>query len=74
MQGLAKSMVQPEQSEEITLDQIIQMLMQGVDPDAIVEMGVNPQLIVEAITILEQKLAAEAQPEQGLAAVSTASM
>jgi hypothetical protein len=78
MEGLAQQMAQPaagQQPEGMpTIEQIIQMLMQGVDPEEMIQMGIPPELIMQAIEILEQQMAAQAQPEQGLAAKTVGGM
>lgn len=74
MQGLAQAMAQPQGADVVTIEQVIQMLMQNVDPDQIVEMGVDPRMVVEAINIVEQKLTAQEEPVQGLAATSVQNM
>lgn len=76
-QGLAQQMAQPAAPQEQglpTVEQIIQMLMQGVDPEELVKQGIPPELIMQAIQVLEQQMAAQAAPEQGLAAQTAGGM
>lgn len=65
----------------LSVEEIAALLMQGIDPQELVDQGVPPELIMEAIALLEQQMAAQsAQPslpaqqapveEQGLAAQS----
>lgn len=78
MEGLAQQMAQPAMQQPQqgmpTVEEIIQLLMEGMDPQQMVEMGVPPELIMQAIEILEQQLAAQAAPEQGLAAQTAGGM
>jgi hypothetical protein len=80
MEGLAQSMAsnapQPQQGGMPTIEQIAELLLSGVDPEDLVEQGVPPELIMQAIELIEQQMAAEqggqpvqAQPSapQGLA-------
>jgi len=62
---------QPQQGMP-TVEQIIELLMQGVDPEELVQQGVPPELIMEAIAIIEQQMAGQQQqapidPNAGLA-------
>lgn len=49
-----------------TVEEIIALLMQGADPEELVKMGVPPELIMQAIQIIQQQMgqqqAAEPQP------------
>jgi phage tail tape-measure protein len=80
MQGLAQEMAQPAMQQAPTQDgmptveEIIEALLQGADPEEMIKMGVPPELIMQAIEILEQQMAAQAQPEQGLAAKTVGGM
>lgn len=77
MEGLAQSMVQPAPQKGMpTIEQIIQMLMQGVDPEELVAQGVPPELIMQAIQVIEQQMAAQQTPaeQQGLASKSVMGM
>lgn len=79
MEGLAQQMAQPampqEQTQEVAImEKIIQLLMEGMDPEEIVKMGVPPEIVMEAITLMEQQMAAQQSPEQGLAARSVGGM
>jgi hypothetical protein len=79
MEGLAQQMAQPavpqEQTQEVAIMQkIIQLLMEGMDPEEIVKMGVPPEIVMEAIAMMEQQMAAQQSPDQGLAAQSAGGM
>lgn len=78
MEGLASSMAQPQQAAPqdamAMVEQVIQMLMQGVDPEELVAQGVPPEVIMQAIQIIEQQMAAQQAPDQGLAAQSAQGM
>ena len=58
MAGLAESMVQqaPQQGagQLPSVDEVIQMLMQGVPPEELEASGIPPELIMQAIQIIEQ--------------------
>jgi len=82
MEGLASSMTQstepqmaqqtqaPQQDAEMQmLQQIVELLMEGVDPEELVKQGVPPELIMQAIEIIEQQMMdqeqqASARPQQ----------
>jgi hypothetical protein len=56
-----------------TVEEVIVLLMQGRTPEELVQMGVPPEMIMQAIEILEQQMAAQPQggggmPQQGPAA------
>lgn len=73
MEGLAQQMVQQPAGDPgagVTVEQVIQMLMQGIDPEELVKQGIPPELIMQAIQVIEQQMAAQQAPEQGLAAQS----
>ena len=76
MEGLAQQMTQPagNPTAGVSVEQVIQMLMQGVDPEELVRQGIAPELIMQAIQVIEQQMAAQQAPEQGLAAQSVAGM
>ena len=63
--GLAQSMAgapaqAPQQQSGLpTVEEVIELLMQGVDPEKLVQQGVPPELIMQAIEIIEQQMAAE---------------
>ena len=78
MEGLASSMAQPQQPQQApgagggqmpTVEEIIALLMEGIPPEELEKMGVPPEMIMEAIAILEQQMAAQqqapTQPQQG---------
>lgn len=46
-----------------TVEEIIALLMQGADPQKLVEMGVPPELIMQAIEIIKQQMAQEQQQQ-----------
>ena len=78
MDGLAASMTGPttppqEQSAMgmsgmPSIEEVIALLMQGIDPAKIEEMGVPPEIIMQAIEVLEQQMAVEQQQQQQVAA------
>lgn len=80
MEGLAQSMagpqaaaqpvqpVQPGQPAGLpSMEEILALLMQGIPPEKLEEMGVPPEMIVQAIDILEQQMAAEQGQQQAAA-------
>ena len=81
-QGLAaQSAQQPQQGGNLqgavpSIEEIVALLMQGIPPEELVQMGVPEEMIMEAISLLEQQLAqqgaAQSSPDQGLAAQSAA--
>lgn len=70
MQGLAQQMAgapaqgQQPQADMQMIEQIIQLLMDGVDPQELVQQGIPPEVIMQAIDILEQQLAQQGQAQQ----------
>ncbi len=44
-----------------TVEEVVALLMQGADPQKLIEMGVPQELIMQAIQIIEQQLAAQGQ-------------
>lgn len=73
MAGLAESMApqqmqqQPQASAGMpSIEEIIALLMQGTPPEELEQMGIPPELIMEAINMIEQQMAAEQQqaPQQ----------
>lgn len=69
-QGLAQAMGAPSQ---ISVQQIVQMLMQGAEPEKLVQMGIPEEMVTQAIQILMQQMQAQqpAQQKGGLAAMAT---
>lgn len=66
-QGLAAMSAAPV--TQVTVEQIIQMLMQGVDPEELVSQGIPMEMIQQAM----QMLMNQNQPQQGgLAQMATA--
>lgn len=73
MEGLASSMAQPQQAPPAamgqmpTVDEVVAMLMEGVPPEELESMGIPQELILQAITILEQQMSQQQQaaPEMG---------
>ena len=59
-----------------SVDEVVALLMQGIDPQQLIDQGVPPELIMEAVAMLEQQMAAEAAQTnpQGLAAQSVMGM
>lgn len=68
MEGLAQQMAgapaQQQQPDMAMIEQIIQLLMDGVDPEELVKQGVPPEMIMQAIDILEQQLMAQQGGQQ----------
>lgn len=74
MQGLAESMTQPQSMQQEqqpagaggmpTVDEVIELLMQGVPPEELEKMGIPRELIIQAIQMLEQQIASQQQPAQ----------
>ena len=82
MEGLAAQSVgqQPQQGGGMqgavpSIEEIVALLMQGIAPEQLVEQGIPPEMIMEAIAMLEQQMASQQQavPQEqqgGLAAQS----
>lgn len=70
-QGLAQQGAQAQQQQ--MLDQIVQMLMQGMSPEELQAQGVPAQLIQMAMQIVEQQqgqLQLQGQVPEGLAGMT----
>lgn len=69
-QGLAQAMGAPSQ---VSVRQVVQMLMQGAEPEELVQMGIPEEIVTQAIQALMQQMQAQqsAQQEGGLAAMAT---
>ena len=68
--GLAQSISAPSQ---VSIQQVVQMLMQGAAPEELVQMGIPEEMVTQAIQTLMQQMQAQqpAQQEGGLAAMAT---
>ena len=73
MNGLAESMAQPQQAPQAqqqggqqmpTVEEVIAMLVEGVPPEELEKMGIPPELIMQAIQVLEQQMAAQQGGQQ----------
>ena len=67
--GQPQQAMQPQQAPQQgmpTVEQVIELLMQDADPEELVAQGVPPELIMEAIAIIEQQMGAQQQqaPQQ----------
>lgn len=78
-QGLASYITEPAQQggglqgAVPSVEEVVALLMQGIPPEELIQMGVPEDMLLEAIALLEQEMAAQQQavpPEQqgGLAA------
>jgi hypothetical protein len=67
-QGLAASMAQqaPQAGSQQmpTVEEVIKLLMEGVPPEELEQMGIPPELIMQAIQVLEQQMAQQQQGQQ----------
>lgn len=61
-QGLAAQGAQQGQQQQLQqmLQQVIQMLMQGANPDDLIKQGVPPEVVQQAIQIIQQQ---QGQPQ-----------
>jgi hypothetical protein len=68
MVGLAEQMANPIASgmqQMPTVEEVIQLLMEGMDPQQLLEMGVPEELLMQALQILEQQMQQQpSQPQQ----------
>ena len=84
MNGLAQQMAgAPAQEQAMqmpTVQEVAAMLAQGMDPEELVKAGVPKELIMEAISMLEQEMAMQqqqvpmGQPGYGLARMQAGGM
>ena len=67
--GLAKM---ASANDKYSLESIVTMLMQGTDPEDLIEMGIPEELVIQAIQELTAQMQAQqpANQEGGLAAMS----
>lgn len=70
--GLAQQSLQKQDLPSI--DQLVQMLSQGMEPEELIQRGIPPEMIQAAIQVLIQQMQQQqpANQEGGLAAMSTA--
>ena len=61
MTGLAQQMAGPQQVAMPTVDEVMALLMQGIDPQKLVEQGIPPELVMQAVEMLQQQMAAQQQ-------------
>lgn len=68
MEGLAANIAQPQQApvaaaagQMPSIEELIALLMEGIPPEELEKMGVPPEMIMEAIAMLEQQMAAQQQ-------------
>lgn len=55
MDGLAQQMAGPGMGQQMpTVEEIIQLLMEGIDPQELIEMGIPEELLMQALQVLEQ--------------------
>ena len=78
MEGLASSMREggqpqqaeaPQNEEMAMLKQVVELLMQGVDPEELVKQGVPQELILKAIEVIEAQIATNQQTQASAAPV-----
>jgi len=77
MEGLAQELAGPAPTQGQGMprvEEIVQLLLEGANPEELVQMGVPPELIMQAIEIIEQQMAAQSQgqgaqlpPQSGMA-------
>lgn len=67
-EGLAAMGAQVSKQEEMTVDQVVALLQQGVQPEELVQMGVPPAVIEQAVQVLTQTVTAI--PNEGLAGMT----
>lgn len=69
MDGLASSLAQQPQGSPSaaglmpSLEEVVALLMQGTDPQKLEDMGIPVELIMEAISVIEQQMAMEQQQQ-----------
>lgn len=69
-QGLAAQSIQqaPQQGggQLPSVDEVVQLLMEGVAPEELEQQGIPPELIMQAIQIIEQQMSQQEQqaPQQ----------
>ena len=65
MEGLAQSAVQQNPMRD--LDQVVQMLIEGVSPEELIQMGVPEELVMAAIDVIGKQANTIPQSQEGLA-------
>ena len=63
-QGLA---AQSGQNQELTVDQVVQLLMQGYKPEDLIAAGVSQELVQQAIQVIQSQMQQQQASGQGLA-------
>ena len=77
MEGLAQELAGPAQPQSMpqgqgqgqgmpTVEQVIALLMEGAKPEELVQMGIPPELVMQAIEIIEQQMASQQPQGQGV--------
>lgn len=64
MEGLAQTLAGPQAGGQgmpvdVSVEEVVALLMQGISPEKLVESGIPQELIMQAIAVLEQQMAAE---------------
>jgi len=54
-----------QEPQGITVEDVIKALMQGISPEELIKHGVSPELIKQAIQIIQQLAQAQSQSPQG---------
>ena len=71
-QGLAAQAGQEQDAAMMAIQQIVELLMQGVTPEELLQQGVDPKLVEQAILLFRQQQQLQAQQNPGLAETQNA--
>lgn len=64
MAGQGRGMQQQQGGRRMpTLEEVIQLLVQGADPQELLAMGISGELLMQALQVIEQQMAQQAQPQ-----------
>lgn len=65
MNGLAATLAQPtQQAQQLpSIEEVVALLLEGVPPEELEQMGVPAELIMQAIEIIEQQMGNGQQPQ-----------
>lgn len=63
MEGLAQNLAGAPSAQGMPrVEEVIALLLEGANPEELAQMGIPPELIMQAIDMIEQQMSAQGQP------------